>query len=78
MKDAETADEKLENLAQAVFGDPTDLRHKPGVIIELSRLEEKQMETNRILTGLREDFHRVAWIVVTANILGLLALLFKK
>ena len=54
------------------------MRSNPGVIMSVARLEEKQEETNRILNDLRGDFQRVAWIIVTANILGLLALLFKK
>lgn len=77
-KDADTVEERLDHVTKAVFGDPTDLKHKPGVIIEQARLEEKQVETNRILTGLREDIHRVAWIIIAANIAALLALIIKK
>jgi len=77
-KDAATVEQQLERVSHAVFGDQNDLKHKPGVIMEVARLEKEQIETNKILTGLREDFHRVAWIIVTANIMGLLALIIKK
>ena len=77
-KDPDTSDEKVDRVVRAVFGDPDNMRSNPGVIMSVARLEEKQEETNRILNDLRGDFQRVAWIIVTANILGLLALLFKK
>ncbi len=78
IKDAQTTDQKVERVVRAVFGDQDNMVKNPGVIVTVARLEEKQEETNRILTGLRDDFHKVAWIVIGANIAGLLGLLFKK
>lgn len=60
----------------ALFGDPADPKHKPGLVNEVSRLEMKLDQTNGTLEGIRKDLRWATLIVVGAVITGLLKLLF--
>jgi hypothetical protein len=61
----------LERHDRALFGNPDDLKNQPGALSELTRV-------GRLLEDINTTMHRLAWIIVTANLAGMLALILKK
>ena len=60
----------LDNIDRAVFGDRENPKGQPGIISELSHM-------NSILLELRDSMRRINWILISAFITALCALVFN-
>ena len=63
--------EKLELVADAVVGDPSD-SNKPGLVIRLDRVERSHVSMKRVLTVISSALVSVAVIVIANIIIKLL------
>lgn len=62
--------ESIEQLDKAVFGDRREPDKQPGLYARMKQLETK-------VDAIHVAVNRVAWMIITAFVAGLLALVFK-
>jgi hypothetical protein len=63
---------EVDLLSKAVFGDPADLRARPGMVAEQVKTNAALAQQNEILTGFRKDFRKAAWMLVGLMLVGLM------
>jgi len=58
-------------------GDPENMKESPGLISDHIRFSYELGRTNEILTEVRDSLGRINWMLISAFVLGLIALVFK-
>lgn len=62
--------ERLRKVERVLLGDETDLKGRPGVVVELANVEREVKKTNSIL-------ERIMWLVLSSVVGGVLALVIR-
>jgi len=63
---------------KAIYGDPDNMREAPGLFAEQARMSFEQARTNEILIELRDSLMRINWLLISAFVVGLIAVVFKN
>ncbi len=69
--------ERVEHLENAVFGDRSDFDARPGIISEIRRMADEQKRSGELLSDVRDSLKRLNWMVLTAVVSALLAVVLK-
>lgn len=73
-KDAETIEEEVKALNNAVFGDRNNPDDRPGIVYEVR-------EMRKIVGGVKEALNKLIWLIVASLVTGVatwIASLFSK
>jgi len=62
---------------RAIFGNPDDLKDAPGIIADISRISFQQERTNEILMEVRDSLSRINWLLISAFVVALIAVVFR-
>ena len=74
----ENLEDRVDMHHRAIFGNPDDMKDAPGIIADISRISFQQGRTNEILGEVRDSLGRINWLLISAFVLALIAVVFKN
>lgn len=70
--------ERLRKVERVLLGDETDLKGRPGVVVELANVERELASVEREVKKTNSILERIMWMVISGVVAGVLALVIRN